>query len=157
MAKRQSAWAKYESKLAEADRLAKQAARELRDEAKALVGELEEVAAAYEELTEQKLPELARLAGGSRGSKTSRPAPSSGRKPGGSAPRGRRTKLSGAYAGLTIPDAIHKAIGKSKKGIGPSEIAKKIGGNPNSVAVALSAMVKDREIKKAGRARYVQA
>lgn len=157
MAKHQTAWAKYESKLAEADRLAKQAARELRDEAKSLVGELQGIAAAYEELTEQQLPELASLAGAKRGARASRSAAPSGRKSGGGAPRGRRSKLSGAYAGMTIPDAIHKAIGKSKKGIGPSEIAQKIGGNKNSVAVALSAMVKDREIKKAGRARYIQA
>jgi len=149
MAKK-SALEQYEAKLAEAEKYAGDAAKEMREHAAALVDELKEVEADYSTLTGKDLPELAKLGGsGRKGSKTSSKAGTSGKRT--------RKKLSGKYQGMTIPDAVEAAIGNSKSGLGPQEIADKIGGNKQSVAVAVAKMVKEKRLKRVERGLYTKA
>lgn len=160
MAKR-SAIAQYHAKLAEAQALAKGASKHLRSRAKELVTELEELNAAYEEMMGESLPEWSgegaalrtrtrRGAGRATGTRTAATRKSGGK-------RGKRSPLKGAYAGKTIPEAVVAALGKNKKGLGPKEIAEKIGGNRNSISVAMNGMVKDGLIKRVGRGSYIAA
>lgn len=149
----------YQEKLAEARVLARGAAKDLRGRAKELMLELGTIAEVYEQLTGEPLPEIAVL-NGSRSSRRGRggnSAKASRGHPGRSGKPGKRSTLKGHYSGKTIPEAVLAAIGKSKTGLGPSEIAEKIGGNRNSISVAMVGMVKDGSIKRAGRGRYVVA
>lgn len=56
---------------------------------------------------------------------------------------------------MTILDAVVSALGESKTGLRPKVIAKRLGGNWNSIAVAMTGMVKDGLIKRAERGRNV--
>lgn len=154
MAKR-PAIEQYHAKIEEARAIAQGAAADLRSRAKELIGELESIRAAYEELMGEPLPEFGGPAPAKRrGRPAGRGTKRTGSR-GGKGSRGRRTQLKGSYAGKTIPEAVVAALGKSKSGLGPTEIAEKIGGNRSSVAVALSGMVKEGLIKRAERGTYV--
>ncbi|MCA9280837.1 MAG: hypothetical protein H6812_04460 [Phycisphaeraceae bacterium] len=146
MAKR-SAMDRYHSKLAEAQAIAKDAARDLEARAQELVSELNEVRSAYEAIMGSPMSEPT----GRTGARSGRRKASSSSKPA----RRKRKGLSGAYAGMTIPDAVVAALKKHKSGLGPREIADTIGGNKNSISVAINGMVKDGTIKRAGRGVYV--
>lgn len=141
----------FEAKINEARRLAQDAAKELRARGKSLLRDLDSVNAMYLDLTGAPLPELSALngaAGSRRGGKARSTAAAGPRK---------RKGLKGDYTGKTIPEAVLAAVGKSKSGLGPGEIATKIGGNRNSVAVALSLMVKEGQLKRAERGKYIAA
>lgn len=142
MAKKTQALNKYRTMLAEADKIADEAAEEIRAKARDHVQAIKDLNAEYEELTGKALPEYNRVTGGGR------------RSSGGSGPRGKRTKLAGQYAGLTVPDAIRKALKGVKNGLGPGDVAEKIGGNKNTVTVAMSNMAKDGELKRPARGKY---
>ncbi|MEM8835221.1 MAG: hypothetical protein AAGD00_05320 [Planctomycetota bacterium] len=148
MAKK-SALAAYQAKRDEIKALEAEAAQEMRDEAASHVDALKQLARDYEDLTGKALPELAKL-GGSSGSTSSRGR--AGRN--GSAKRVRRG-LSGAYEGMTIPEAIIAVLKKSKKPMGPADLADAIGANKNSLSVALSGMMKDKLVKRKGRGEYM--
>lgn len=147
----------YQEKLAEARVLARGVAKDLRGRAKELVLELGTIAEVYEQLSGEPLPEIAALNSPRRNGRGR--GASSGRigrgTPDRSGKRGKRTTLKGHYSGKTIPEAVLAAIGKSKSGLGPSEIAEKIGGNRNSISVAMVGMMKDGLIKRASRGKYV--
>ncbi|MEQ9617522.1 MAG: hypothetical protein RLN60_05750 [Phycisphaerales bacterium] len=146
MAAKKQALEKYRSIMEQADQIADQAAKEVRARAKELIEELAELGEEYEELTGEELPEAARLNGSAA---KARKKPSS---TGGGARK--KTKLKGPYADLTVSDAITKAIKGSKEGMGPAEVAEKIGGNKNTVTVAMSNMAKDGSIKRVARGAY---
>lgn len=55
---------------------------------------------------------------------------------------------------MTVNDAIVKSLKGIKNGLGPGEVASKIGGNKNTVTVAMSNMAKDGAIKRIGRGKY---
>ena len=97
MAKR-SAMDRYHSKLAEAQAIAKDAARDLEARAQELVSELNEVRSAYEAIMGSPMSEPT----GRTGARSGRRKASSSSKPA----RRKRKGLSGAYAGMTIPDAL---------------------------------------------------
>ena len=145
MAKKTQALDKYRSMMEEADKLADQAAKEIRERAKELVATLKELGEEYEYLTGKDLPELASIQGKSRATKSTKS---------GSTPRGKRGKLKGAYADLTVNDAIIKAIKGKKNGLGPADVAAAIGGNKNTVTVAMSNMAKDGTITRVARGLY---
>lgn len=146
MATKAGAYDQYVSMIEEADKLADQAASEAREKAKEHLDALKELNAVYEELTGEQLPELARLNGSSaKGLRKSKKKSSGGRK---------RGKLKGQYAGLTVPDAITKALKGVKNGLGPADVTQKIGGNKNTVTVAMSNMAKEGTIKRIGRGLY---
>jgi len=144
MATKTQALSKYRSIMAEADKLADQAAKEIRNKAKEHLAALKELGDEYEYLTGKDLPELGSTKGEARTTST-RSA---------STPRGKRTKLKGAFAGMTVNDAIVKAIKGKKNGLGPADVAKAIGGNKNTVNVAMSNLNKDGTIKRVSRGLY---
>jgi DNA-binding CsgD family transcriptional regulator len=138
MAKSTQALSEYRTMMAQADKLAGKAAEEIRDKAREHLASLKSLATEYEELTGKTLPEYARKSGtSSRGS--------DGRS---------KTRLKPAYAGMTVREAITKALKGLKNGLGPAEVAEKIGGNKNTVSVAMSTMFKDGEIKRKGQGKY---
>lgn len=142
-----SAIERYEAKQAELDQLAADAKGEMREQAKAIIAELKDLNDKYYYLTGEDLPEYGKVSGGG------------GKKGGGKSSGGgkrTRTKLSGKYEGMTIPDAIEAAIGNTKSGMGPQEIADKIGGNKQSVAVAVAKMVKESRLKRVSRGKYTK-
>lgn len=157
---RRSAIDQYHAKLAEARDLGQSAARDLRAMAKELLKQLSELSEAYQQITGEPMPELSGAGSAARTRRSGRsPAgkggKSAGTKRGGK--RGKRSPLKGSYAGKTIPEAVVAALGKSKSGLGPKEIAEKIGGNRNSISVAMNGMVRDGLIKRAERGIYVVA
>jgi len=148
MAKNTQALTKYRSIMAEADKLADQAASEIRTKAKEHLAALKELGDEYEYLTGKDLPELSKAAPKARTSSatTKSSAPRT--------PRGKRTKLKGAYSGMKVNDAITKAIKGKKNGLGPAHVAKAIGRNKNTVTVAMSNMAKDGTVKRVSRGLY---
>jgi len=143
-----SAIERYEQKQAELDKLVADATTEIREQAKAIIAELKELNDKYFYLTGKDLPEYEKVSGGG------------GKKGGGKSSGGgkrTRTKLTGKYGGMTIPDAIEAAIGNTKSGVGTQEIADKIGGNKQSVAVAVAKMVKEKRLKRVERGLYTKA
>jgi len=145
MAKKTEALSKYRSIMAEADKLADQAAGEIRVKAKEHLAALKELGEEYEYLTGKELPELGRTTSKARSNSSTNA---------GSKPRGKRAKLKGAFADLTVNDAIVKAIKGKKNGLGPADVAAKIGGNKNTVTVAMSNMARDGTIKRVARGLY---
>ncbi|MEQ9617060.1 MAG: hypothetical protein RLN60_03400 [Phycisphaerales bacterium] len=146
MAAKKQALEKYRSIMEQADQIADQAAKEVRARAKELIEELAELGEEYEELTGEELPEAARLNGTASSSRKKSPSSGGGTR--------KKTKLRGAYADLTVPDAIIKALKGVKEGMGPADVAEKIGGNKNTVTVAMSNMAKDGTIKRVARGTY---
>lgn len=145
MASKTQALTKYRSIMAEADKLADQAASEIRTKAKEHLAALKELGEEYEYLTGKDLPELGKATPKARTSTSTSKS---------SAPRGKRTKLKGAFADMTVNDAIVKAIKDKKNGLGPADVATKIGGNKNTVTVAMSNMAKDGTVKRVSRGLY---
>jgi len=145
MATKTQALSKYRSIMAEADKLADQAASEIRTKAKEHLAALKELGDEYEYLTGKDLPELGKASPKARTSSSTN---------GSSAPSGKRTKLKGAYAGLTVNDAIVKAVKGLKNGLGPGDVAEKIGGKKNTVTVAMSNLAKDGTITRVDRGLY---
>ncbi|MCA9280890.1 MAG: hypothetical protein H6812_03640 [Phycisphaeraceae bacterium] len=146
---------RYHSKLAEAQSIAKDAARDLREAARDLLTELAGLGEDYEKLMGEPMPELAG-AGVSSGRPRTRRAPKRGRpaKKAGTGRRGKRSPLSGQFEGMTISEAVVALLKKNKSGLGPREITEAIGGNRNSVSVAMNSMLKDGAIKRIGRGLY---
>lgn len=142
MARKEQALTKYRSMIAEADKLAEDAAQEVRTKAKEHIQAIRDLNNEYEELTGKTLPEYARLNGGAR------------KSAGGSQGGGRKTKLSGQYADMTVPNAIVKSLKGVKNGLGPREVAEKIGGNKNTVTVAMSNMAQEGTLKRPSRGKY---
>jgi len=148
MASKTQALTKYRSIMAEADKLADQAASEIRTKAKEHLAALKELGEEYEYLTGKDLPELGKATPKARTSSATTKSSAPG------APRGKRAKLKGAFAGMTVNDAIVKAIKDKKNGLGPADVATKIGGNKNTVTVAMSNMAKDGTVKRVSRGLY---
>ncbi len=135
----------YRTKLQEAQNLADAAAKEMRQEAKAMMAELKRISFEYQKLTGSSLPETQVLFGKAPAEPVSKKKQT----------RASRGKLEGDYEGLTLPAAILKALeAAGKDGMKAGDLADEIGGQRPSVAVALSNMYKAGEIARPARGLY---
>ena len=138
----------YREKNQEAKDLAAAAAKEIRNAAKEYMDELKKLSFEYQQLTGKSLPETQAIF---------RPGAPASTADSDAAPKRKRGKLSGDYAGMTLPDAIKAALKGNKSGMKAGEIADEIGGQRTSIAVALSNMNKDGTITRLGRGVYALA
>lgn len=141
MAKSTQALSQYRTMMSQAEKLANKAAEEVWGKAREHIAALKSLSDEHEELTGKPLPEY----------KRSPSAPKRDRIGGGGHAR---TSLKGAYAGMTVRDAIKKSLKGVKNGLGPAQVAEKIGGNKDTVTVAMSTMAKDGELTRPSRGRY---
>jgi hypothetical protein len=142
----------YREKQKEAQDLATAAAKEIRSGAKEMMDELKRLSFEYQRLTGQSLPEtqaLFRTGAAGASSSSSSDGTSGGKRT--------RKKLSGEYAGMTLPDAIEAVLRQNKEGMKAGDIADEIGGQRASIAVALSNMAKSGTLERVGRGVYTIA
>ncbi len=152
---RNSAIETYNARLDEAKGIALAASKELRARARTLVKELQAINAAYADLHGRDIPEIdpLRAGAGRHGRNTPQPSDYRDSQPG-TKIRRPREKRKGPYADMTITDAVLVYLRKSRKPRSASEIVEELGGNIQSVRMALVVMAKKGRLKRVSHGVY---